>query len=210
MSQQRSHTTVLAAPGLVHPGPRPTAELITLLKRFHENESDLVHTRRPGTLPHLLDQAPARVVLYMHRQNVPGTWVTALERYVEEGGSLLALHSASASLKGNTQYGRLLGGVFSGHGPVSEFSVHDTGTGVTDQPFTILDERYQHQLTQPVSVLLVSDTEPVCWTHTVGKGRVAYLSLGHCTGVFSHPAVRSVMEHLWAWLSAIAECRELS
>ncbi|MFP4510812.1 MAG: ThuA domain-containing protein [Spirochaetaceae bacterium] len=58
---------------------------------------------------------------------------------------------------------------------------------------------YTHRLTREVDVLLTSDSNPVCWTHTVGHGRVAYLSLGHCTGAFTHPSVRSTIQHLWAW-----------
>lgn len=138
----------------------------------------------------------------MHRQGLGNAWVTALERYVEQGGSILALHSASASLKGDTRYGNLLGGVFSAHGPVEEFDVRSTPHASGEHRITVRDERYTHTLTRDVRVLLESDGEPVCWTHTVGRGRVAYLSLGHCAGVITNPAVEAVMKELWTWTAS--------
>ena len=202
MATERSDRTVVVAPGLVHPGPRPTRELLRLLRSCADRGERITRVRRPGLLPRYLaastpGSTPRRVVLYMHRQGLGDAWVTALERYVEQGGSILALHSASASLKGNTRYGNLLGGVFSGHGPVEAFDVRSTPHASGGHRFTVRDERYTHTLTRDVRVLLESDGEPVCWTHTVGRGRVAYLSLGHCAGVFTKPAVGAVMEQLW-------------
>ncbi len=204
MATERSDRTVVVAPGLVHPGPRPTRQLMRLLRSIRDDGERIVRLRRPAGLESVLrreepEATPSRVVLYMHRQGLGDPWVTALERYVEQGGSILALHSASASLKGDTRYSNLLGGVFSGHGPIGEFDVRSTHVCAGQYNFSLRDERYTHRLTRDVSVLLESDGEPVCWTHTVGQGRVAYLSLGHCSFVFTHPSVASVMKELWTW-----------
>lgn len=204
MATERSNRTVVVAPGLVHPGPCPTRELLRLLRSCADRGEGITRMRRPGLLPRYLAAstpggAPRRVVLYMHRQGLGNAWVTALERYVEQGGSILALHSASASLKGNTRYGNLLGGVFSAHGRVDAFDVQSTPLASGEHRFTVRDERYTHTLTRDVRVLLESNGKPVCWTHTPGRGRVAYLSLGHRSGVFPNPSVAAVMKQLWTW-----------
>lgn len=50
MATERSDRTVVA-PGLVHPGPRLTRELMRLLRSCADRGERIVRVRRPGLLP---------------------------------------------------------------------------------------------------------------------------------------------------------------
>ena len=161
----------------------------------------------------------------MHRGTAPSAWVESLEEYVFDGGGLLALHSAAASFKNNATYGELLGGVFTGHGPVETFTVEPGGTAATagtggtggtwpfGQRFSVRDELYELKVTTDVTVHLQavrdrgSDKQPqdgknlpVCWTRHFSRGRVAYLSLGHTAEALAAPEVARIIDHLFRWI----------
>jgi len=120
----------------------------------------------------------------------------ALERYVDRGGGLVALHAAADSHAGWPGYARLIGGRFARHpAGTPEAAIHRTperhpATATLPSAFRIADEWYwfddvspdlTHLLTlDPASIGATEvNPRPLAWTHRVGKGRVFYTGLGH-------------------------------
>ncbi|MBU2510200.1 ThuA domain-containing protein [bacterium] len=159
----------------------------------------------------LSNKETAVVVLYFHRKEISDSALKALESFVESGGGLLALHSASASFKQNNRYFKLLGGRFTNHGRISSFKVEpESDQGEIFQNITgfeTRDELYIHQYTEDITVHFSTETddhrEPVVWTRKLSKGKIVYFSLGHCASVWKHPNVKSIMYQGLDWLEGI-------
>lgn len=139
-----------------------------------------------------------------------------LIQYVEEGGGLMGIHSATDACYEHSEYPNVIGGLFDGH----PWRAKNNVTIVVEDPdhatmkpvfgnmkdFRIKDEIYQFR-PDPYSrdklrVLLHLDPErsdsvtglkredndyAVSWVQSVGKGRVFYSSLGHNHEIFSNP-----------------------
>lgn len=143
--------------------------------------------------------------------------VDNLLTYVEQGGGLVGIHSATDSCYKHKGYGEAMGAYFAGH-PwtanmdvtiVVEDSEHEIIKPVFEgmQDFRIKDEIYQFR-PEPYSrenlrVLLHLDPDrsdtpkkaparedgdyAVCWVQSVGEGRVFYTSLGHRADIYTNP-----------------------
>lgn len=142
--------------------------------------------------------------------------VDNLVAYVEQGGGLMGIHSATDSCYHHTAYGETIGGYFDGH-PwrkdnqvtiVVEDPEHATIKPVFGamKDFEIIEEIYQFKpepysrerlrillhldpdRSDPVERMKRSDGDyPVAWVQSVGMGRVFYSSLGHNHHIFSNP-----------------------
>jgi uncharacterized protein len=123
----------------------------------------------------------------------PGTAaLAALETFVQGGGALVGLHSATS-----TEYApagpltRLLGGKFINHpGGVRTASCHREGnhpaSSALPEPFVVKDEIYfMDNLRADNQVVLRCDADsgggrlPIAWYRQEGAGRVFYTALGH-------------------------------
>lgn len=134
--------------------------------------------------------------------------VDSLVGWVERGGGLLALHSATVAARTCPRLRDLLGAVFVDHPPQSEIlvepfgSTHPMNLGI--EPFRVFDELYQHDLASDLEVHLVAgiggETQPVGWTRRVSMGQIAYVGLGHDSGVWGHPSFSKVFNQTLAWL----------
>lgn len=151
-------------------------------------------------------------VLYFHHKKISDQAVKSLEEYVSNGGGLLAIHSVSASFKGNNQFYKVLGGRFREHGKIEEFHVYpeissDTLFG-TRSPFTVKDELYLHELNSKVTThfftVVDGKTEPVVWTKMHREGRVCYISLGHTFQSMKHPAVKQILQSGLLWAAGVS------
>ncbi|MBE2222085.1 MAG: ThuA domain-containing protein, partial [Anaerolineae bacterium] len=105
------------------------------------------------TLNHLLKLDMTRfkaLVLYVHHKHIALDTLAALEQFVQKGGGLLAIHSATASFKEQPRYAELVGGRFTGHGPVEPITIRPAAAN--DEifgeigAFTVTDELYLHEL----------------------------------------------------------------
>lgn len=142
--------------------------------------------------------------------------IANLVKYVEQGGGLVGIHSATDSCYNCEDYGDMIGGYFDGHPwrannnvtVVIEDRDHVlTKTVFGDSAdFRIKDEIYQFK-EKPYSrdklrVLLSLDVElsdqvkglkredgdyAVSWVQAVGEGRVFYSSIGHNHEIFESP-----------------------
>jgi type 1 glutamine amidotransferase len=155
-----------------------------------------------------LFQCPYRtVILYCHRQRISNEALKTLIGFIEGGGGLLAIHSASASFKGAAAFHRLLGGRFLSHRRIETFTVMPETEGPArfgvSESFSIRDELYLHEYGDDVdiafSTLAGGKKEPVVWTRNAGRGRVCYIAPGHCAGSFGHPAMQSILRRGLQW-----------
>jgi type 1 glutamine amidotransferase len=156
----------------------------------------------------------AAAVLYYHRRSLFPSRLAALERYVQLGGSILGVHSATASFKQQDRYARLLGGSFDGHGPVQELRVRGEAAGdasggpsFDDVPelFSVRDELYRHRFAAEVRIhFRAGDNEhsevPAVWSRTEGRGKVFYSVFGHTAAALREPAVAGILRDGLEWL----------
>jgi type 1 glutamine amidotransferase len=137
----------------------------------------------------------------------------ALEKFVEDGGGVVALHHASANK--SKVWIRLIGGQFAGHIPgthplnvVVVEKDHPVTKGV--EAFAIVDEEYKHKLADVERQVLARFRErppksdqkanmDVIWTRTVGKGRVVYNALGHDKEAWENPAWQKLVLQSIFW-----------
>ncbi|PEQ11301.1 hypothetical protein B2G71_17195 [Novosphingobium sp. PC22D] len=119
--------------------------------------------------------------------------LAAVRRFVEDGGALLAVHTAVICWDTQPGWRDLLGGGWrwhhSHHPPMGEARVRLTDAGAALAPeaaggFTLVDEVY-HGLDPAGDCAILAeacaDTDfvPVAWLRRVGKGTVAVDALGH-------------------------------
>lgn len=153
------------------------------------------------------------MVLYYHHRQVSEEALGIFERFVLNGGGVVALHSASASFKQPPEtaarYADVLGGRFLTHGKVEPVFVRPTRehTLFEDIPdFYLIDELYRHTY-NPANTIhfwvdVAGEHEPVAWSRAHGLGRVFYLSSGHRTAVFDDPNLREIIRRGLAWVCA--------
>lgn len=161
-----------------------------------------------------LEEAEATLaVLYLHHPRRNDALVRRLRSFVGSGGSLLGIHSATASFKGDGAYGELLGGIFTGHASVRQIElvrtelaeelVHESSVARSALPSSLVvrDEPYHHEFARDVTPWYRYDGKhAAAWTAEFGSGRVGYFMPGHRAAVWTHPAVESVLAALIEYL----------
>jgi type 1 glutamine amidotransferase len=126
----------------------------------------------------------------------------ALLNFVREGRGFVGVHSASDTLYGWPEYGRLLGAYFREHpwtqqaDVVVEDQSHPSTSGLGGR-FSIREEFYTFSDNPRgrVQVLLRLDPPsvgttgdfPLAWAHAFGAGRVYYNALGHFADTWTDP-----------------------
>lgn len=168
---------------------------------------NIVYTDR---LEHLNQETLRRydvLALYGNHEHLSRAEEAALLNYVEEGGGLVAIHSASAMFGNSDAYISLVGGAFKSHGT----GVFQTRTIRPDHPaiqgvagFESWDETYVHMKLNPdAEVLAVREEngreEPWSWVRSHGDGRVFYTASGHDDRTWSHPSFRLLLERGVRW-----------
>lgn len=130
--------------------------------------------------------------------------LTALLRYVDDGGGFVPVHCASACFGGSPLFVKLVGGRFARHGG-EEFTVDNVAGGHEIlgglEPFRAWDETYEHDaLSDDREVLQTRDGEPWTWLRRQGKGRVFYTASGHDHRVWDLPQFQELLRRgiLWA------------
>jgi uncharacterized protein len=151
------------------------------------------------------------IVLYVHHEKISTAALDALDQFLDAGGGLLALHSASASYKNRPRFYDMLGGHFVEHGPVEEFLVEpaaapdDIFRGLP--AFSVRDELYRHEYDAANHVHFYTEVdgvrEPVVWTRRHGRGRVCYCALGHTVGVMCQAEVQQIVQRGLVWAAGV-------
>jgi type 1 glutamine amidotransferase len=152
----------------------------------------------------------AALVLYFHQVTISKEALDRLDRFVDGGGGVLALHSATASFKEEPHYFEILGGRFTGHGPVSTFELRPTAEADVFEGipfFTVRDECYLHDTSPDIQVHFTAQvgrlTVPAVWTHRYGDGRVCYAVPGHRTSSIRNPYFQEVLRRGLDWVSGV-------
>jgi type 1 glutamine amidotransferase len=138
----------------------------------------------------------------------------ALFEFVNRGGGFIGIHSATDTLYGWPDYGRLVGAYFQAH-PWTETArvtvedrAHPT-TASLGASFELLEEFYtfRENPRPSVHVLLSLDAAsvgasgdyPLAWTQTIGAGRTYYNALGHFAATWDDPRFQIQIREAIRW-----------
>lgn len=110
--------------------------------------------------------------------------------FLERGGGLVGVHSATATYKTSDDFWRIVGGRFTTH-QRRDFEVritrkHPITAGLT--AFNVFDEDYNHVFHPDVRIEVLAERDdqiPVMWTRQYGQGRVFNNALGHFEAVWN-------------------------
>lgn len=199
---------LLVSAGWFHPPYRGRVWLRRALEdlpgcSFEAVSSLAAAVRRP------LSEYRALVLYYHHKRAVlTEAQLAAFRAFVAAGGGVLAVHSATASYKNSPGYFGVLGGRFSGHGPVTTMEVRPLpqadsifgGIGA----FGLTDELYVHDLQPDIQVHFDALHEgralPVVWTRSFRAGRVCYVCPGHRSASMRHPSLVEILRRGLRWV----------
>jgi len=131
----------------------------------------------------------------------------AFERYVERGGSLLAVHAGTAGYKEAGVFRSLIGGAFVHHPDACQVTIHpDKQHPIAEgiEEFSVHDEHYFMEWEDPVADLIMTTVsehgaQPGGWTRTYGRGRVCVLTPGHEAEVWTHPSYQKLLRNALYW-----------
>jgi len=175
-----------------------------------------VRLQRIATLESLPASDPYKfqaIVLYIHQQKISSNALDALDHFVSRGGGLLAIHSATASFKHKARYYDILGGRFTGHGPLCKLQICPAMTSDEVFPgigtFPLYEEPYEHEMDPACEVHFYAQYAqsrggdlrlPAVWTYQHGQGRVCYCLPGHRSAAMHHPVVRKILQRGLSWV----------
>jgi len=200
-----NHLQVLFLGDNGHHEPAERAQLIQPV--FAKRGIHLTYTDQLGDLT--LDRLRTfdAVLIYANHTHLPPEQERALTQYVNEGGGLVPVHSASAMFGNSEAYVRLIGGAFKGHGTgvFTTKRVQPNHPAIDGVPqVESWDETYVHHKHNPdktvLSVRVEGDhEEPWTWVRTPGDGRVFYTAWGHDERTWSNEAFQRLLEQGVRW-----------
>ncbi len=194
---------LLVTDGFFHPPLLGRLTLDDTLRKMHGFSFDHVNSLEK-TPSHL--EIYSALVLYFHHKSISPMALSKLERFVQSGGGILAIHAATASFKETLPYFDILGGRFIGHGKVGKIEVINQNSQIFSgiPNFSIRDELYIHEVNDQVLVHFSAKLEtkeiPIVWTQLYGKGKVCYALPGHMTGSMHNPTYKKVLQRALAWV----------
>jgi putative membrane-bound dehydrogenase-like protein len=186
------------------------AELMPALKRrgIEITYSQDVSSLEPGILRHY-----DGLIIYANIERISPDQEQALLDYVEQGGGLIALHSASFCFLNSPKYIALVGAQFQKHGG----EIFRTEIAEPNHPvmrgfdgFSSWDETYIHHKHNETGRTVLEyrrqggqaegqEREPWTWVRTQGKGRVFYTAWGHDSRTFTEPGFVNLVERGIRW-----------
>ena len=148
------------------------------------------------------------MVLYFHDTQISKAALSSFERFVSDGGGVLAIHSATASFMMEEVYFKILGGRFKEHGPISRLDIVptvDSNVFKRIPSFSVEDELYLHEIYAEITVHFAAIHKnveiPVVWTNRYGNGRVCYASPGHRHETMDHPEYQTLLMQGLLWVA---------
>ena len=222
---------LIVSGGIFHPFEESSAAIATTLTRV-DIESD-ISTDVVGAIGRLADGGYDMVTINALRWGMltgdkyepyrdewafrmPVETRSALNEFVNRGGGLLGVHTASICFDDWQDWCELLGAQWqwgvSFHPPLADLDVrltrnaHPVTRGIA--PFRVHDEVYHHlRLARDVTPLLVSEAlegdgeQVVAWAHEVGNGRVVYDALGHDAASINTDQHARLLRQAGEWLT---------
>lgn len=153
--------------------------------------------------------APYAVIIFLNTTGdiLDETQQGAMERFIQNGGGFVGIHSATDTEYDWAWYGQLVGSYFDGHPTIQEAQVNvvdndHLATQGLPSSWTRTDEWYNFvPFPSSVNVLLtvdetsysggtMGDPHPIAWYHEFDNGRSFYTALGHTEASYSEPLFR--------------------
>ncbi len=172
---------------------------------------DLTVSQDPQALAQLATGKFAAVILHTtgFRDALDESLEKALVGFVKGGGALVGIHSAADSFRDSRPYIEMLNAEFQTHPRFQRWPVtivdRDHLMTVRMPDFDVDDELYVLQSHDPKRSHILAETvyqgerRPLAFTHTYGKGRVAYVALGHNLKAWTHREFRKLVTRGLRW-----------
>lgn len=196
---------LLVTDGLFHP---PLPARMTLRETLTKLDGFIFqHVRSMEKLPNDLGSFSA-IVIYIHHKKISEKALAQLDGFVSNGGGILGVHTATASFKQQMHYFEILGGRFTGHGPIERFEVSRMKNEIFGdiKDFVVKDELYIHELQPGIETHFTARHEgedvPVVWTYQYGQGRVCYAVPGHTTATMRNETYQMILQRGLKWVCA--------
>ena len=193
--------------GRIHPPLIGRFWLRNLLMGMQDFRFTWVHSMEK--LPNMILDGIRGMVLYFHHKEISEAALNVFDSFVFDGGGVLALHSATASFKDSIRFADILGGKFTGHGPVKAFNMIPVSPASTIfscvSEFQVVDELYLHDLQPDIDVhfytLNYGQKIPTVWTRLHGEGRVCYACPGHRSVSMRVPEFQHLLTRALTWIT---------
>ncbi len=192
---------------------RPLDRARVLVPALLERGIEVVYTEHLGDLKEDVLRRYDALLVYENRKTLKPGQEKALLNYIDRGGGLVALHSASKSFPGSEAWVNLLGAQHRSH----EAGSVETRITNPDHPlmrgyegFTSHDQRYVHRKHNRSNrtVLAKLDDEPYTWVRTRGDGRVFYTARGHDRRTWTKQGFLNLVERAIRWTSGSNKIQE--
>jgi len=129
--------------------------------------------------------------------------------FVRGGGGLVGVHSAADSFRDSRRYIEMLNAEFLAHPHFHEFPVAIVDKNhymtVRTPDFAVPDEMYHLQSYDPARAHLLAETTwqgrrmPMAFVRPYGRGRAAYIALGHDLRAWRHPEFQKLVLRALEW-----------
>jgi len=196
---------LLVTQGLFHPSWRARKLLHKILEGLEGFSFHTVNSME--SLPQDLENYAA-MVIYVHHKKISENALDRFDTFVKTGGGVLGVHTATASFKQQLAYSEIMGGCFTGHGPIERFEIQPLVESAVFQDipaFSVKDELYIHELQPGITPHFVAPYDgqevPVVWTHPYGAGRVCVAVPGHFSRTLENKAYQEVLQQGLLWVS---------
>ena len=150
------------------------------------------------------------IVFYHTVGSITQAQLQGLLKFVEGGKGYVGVHSAADSFRECSAYRYFVGGYFVTHPRYRQYQVsvvdptHPITAGIEE--FFVTDEQYIVGYDPRNNVLATAlwqgKAVPVVWTKGHGKGRVAYIALGHNAESCRDPNFRTLLVRGALWAAA--------
>lgn len=170
---------------------------------------DLTYTESLADLNEFKLAGYDSLAIFANHTQISPAQESALLKFVENGGGLVALHCASYCFHNSEKYIQLVGGQFKSHGAgVFKETIiqsdHPIMSGIA--PIESWDESYVHARHNSNRTVLAErrddkGAEPYTWIREHGKGRVFYTAWGHDQRTWSNPSFQALVERGIRWAS---------
>lgn len=147
--------------------------------------------------------------------SIPQTHRKTISDFVENGGSLLALHTACICFDDWPEWGNITGGNWvwdtSFHPPLGRVNAVSDNIPFdgSSTSFSVRDELYQKVNIRADSQLFLRgyiddmfDQHPLAWTTSYGRGRVVCNMLGHDAASLMEPEHKRLLKLAARWLTS--------
>jgi scyllo-inositol 2-dehydrogenase (NADP+) len=207
---RKARKILMLVGGPYHPS-QEAAKVLAGLLESRGGRWQVTATSEFDALASLLASDYSTVLIYTtgYREDLTPEREKGLLDFVRGGGALVAVHSAADSFRSSRAYIATINAEFQTHPRFQEIPVQlvDRSHYLTARmpDFVIEDELYMLQSHDPARSRVLAETTwqgrrmPLLFVHPYGKGRVAYLALGHDLRAWQHPEFQKLLLRSIEW-----------